>query len=89
MPSKRKLKKNINNLTYDLVSECYTFKFFHPTKDHDKTDTALENIVQLRNELIKRVNNSLEPKNFKKNRTHFRAILKDLSGMVTLMDGIG
>ena len=88
MASKREIKKSINNLTFELATECYTYKFFHPAKDHSKTDTALENIVTLRNSLIQRVNNSLEPKNYKKNRTHFRAIAKDLSVMVTLMDTI-
>ena len=88
MASKRQIKKNINTLTIELATECYTYKFFHPSKDHSKTDTALENIVTLRNVLINRVNNSLEPKNYKKNRTHFRAIAKDLSGMVSLMDSI-
>ncbi len=89
MASRRALKKSINNLTFELVSESYTFKLFHPEKKHDKTDQTMQNLVQMRNNLINKINNPMEKQNFKKNRKHFRSIVKELNTMVSLMDNIG
>jgi hypothetical protein len=88
MASKRNLKRNINNLTFELVSECYTYKYFHPEKSHEQIDKALEDIVNSRNDLINRVNNPLHKEDFRKNRTHFRLIAKDMKNMLSLMDNI-
>lgn len=89
MASRRALKKSINNLTFELVSECYTFKLFHPEKKHDKTDETMQNLVQMRNVLINKINNVIDKHDYKKNRKHFRGIVKELNTMVTLMDSIG
>ena len=89
MASKRDLKKSINNLTFELVSECFSYKYFHPKKKHQKTDATLENLVKTRNELIQKVNHPLEKENYKKNRAYFREVIKDMNGMVSLMDSIG
>jgi hypothetical protein len=89
MASKRQLKKSINNLTFTLVSECFSYKVFHPKKKHNKTDAALENIVKTRNDLIQRSNHPTDKKDYKKNRTYFQEITKDMKAMVSLMDDIG
>jgi shikimate kinase len=89
MASKRDVKKSINNLTFELVSECFSYKYFHPKKKHDKTDAALENLVKTRNELIQKVNHPVDTKDHKKNRSYFREIIKDMNKMVSLMDDIG
>ena len=89
MASKRDLKKSINDLTFELVSECYTFKHFHPEKNHEKTDEATEKILDERNALINKVNNPMDTADFKKNRNHFRKIRKRLAEMEKLMDGLG
>ena len=89
MASRRNLKKSINNLTFELVSECLTYKHFHKDKKHDKTDKAMENVVSKRNELIDKVNHPIEKADYKKNRIYYRAIIKDMNDMVTFMDKIG
>jgi len=89
MASRRNLKKSINNLTFELVSECLTYKHFHKDKKHDKTDKAMENVVSKRNELIDKVNHPIEKADYKKNRNYYRVIIKDMNDMVTFMDKIG
>jgi hypothetical protein len=89
MASRRALKKSINNLTFELVSECHTFKLFHPEKKHEKTNQTMQNLVQMRNGLINKINNPMEKHDFKKNRKHFNGIVKELNTMVSLMDNIG
>jgi hypothetical protein len=88
MASRRNLKKSINNLTFELVSECLTYRHFHKEKNHSKTDKIMEDLVTKRNELIMKVNNPMEKQDYKKNRSFYRKIIKDLNGMVTLMDGL-
>jgi hypothetical protein len=89
MASKRSLKKSINNLTFELVSECYSFKLFHPEKKHDKTDQAMQNLVLMRNNLIEKVNHPVEKHDFKKNRAHYREITKGFDKMIAFMDDMG
>jgi hypothetical protein len=86
MASKRILKKSINKLTSELISECFSYKYFHPKKKHTKTDAAMENLIKTRNDLINRVNNPVEKEDYKKNLAHYREIVKDLKNMVSLMD---
>ena len=89
MASRRSLKKSINNLTFELVSECYTFKLFHPEKKHDKTNQTMQDLVHMHNVLINKINNVIDKFDYKKNRKHFRGIVKELNSMVSLMDNIG
>jgi hypothetical protein len=88
MASKRKLKKNINRLTYELISECFSYKYFHPEKKQDKTDAIMASLVKTRNGLIDKVNHPVDEKEYKKNRAHYREVIKDLKDMVSLMDKI-
>ena len=89
MASRRNLKKSINNLTFELVSECYSYKLFHPEKKHDKTNAAMEKLIDTRNTLINKVNHPKDKADYKKNRTYYRAIVEDLNKMVSVMDKIG
>jgi shikimate kinase len=89
MASKRDLKKSINNLTFELVSECFSYKSFHPKKKHTKTDTALENLIKTRNDLIQRVNHPVDKEDYKKNRAYLKEVIKDMNNMVSVMDNIG
>ena len=89
MASKRDLKKSINNLTFELVSECFSYKYFHPKKKNAKTDTTLENLIKTRNDLIHRVNHPVDKEDYKKNRAYLKEVIKDMNNMVSLMDNIG
>lgn len=88
MASKRDLKKSINNLTYELVSECYTFKHFHPEKNHEQTDLITDKILDERNVLINKVNNPIDTTHYKKNKEHFQKIRKKMSEMIKIMEGL-
>ncbi|MDP4207875.1 MAG: hypothetical protein Q8928_03565 [Bacteroidota bacterium] len=89
MASIRSIKKSINDLTFELVSECYSYKLFHPEKLHQDTDVAIDNIIQTRNKLIQKVNNPTEKTDAKKNKVYFKTVTKELADMVLLMDKLG
>ena len=86
MPSKRLLKKNINNLTFDLVSECMVYKFYNTGKKGLNADDAMESLVAKRNELIEKVNHPADTSDFKKNRDYYRTIVAELKKMPEIMD---
>jgi hypothetical protein len=88
MASRRILKRNINSLTYELISECFSYKYFHPKSKHTKTDAAMENLLKTRNDLINKINNPANKEDYKKNRAFYREVVKEMKGMVSLMDKI-
>lgn len=87
MASKRDFKKSINNLTFELISECYTYKYFHPEKSEAKVDTVIEKIVQDRNQLIAKTNN-LPVKGKKEISKYFQELKSELKKLVNKMDGL-
>jgi hypothetical protein len=89
MASRKDLKQGINNLTFELISECYTYILFHPEKEHEKTNAAMQVLVDTRNTLVDKINNPTDAKDYKKNRAFFRAIVKDMNNMVSVMDNLG
>lgn len=89
MASKRDLKKSVNNLTFELVSECLAYKHFHKAKKEDKTEKIMEDLVAKRNELISKINHPSEKADYKKNRTYHRQIITEMNQMVSLMDKLG
>jgi len=84
------LKKEINYFTMELISECYTYMHFHPEESDEKVNSVVADLVNLRNELIARVNNPEEIDNHKSLKAHYKKILKDLYEKgVSLMDKLG
>lgn len=88
MASIKKLKDEINYLTYDLISECFSFKNFHPEKNKE-ADEVIREIIRLRNELISRANHPEGGDEPLKLKAHFRRIWLDLGKLVSLVDGLG
>ena len=88
MASIKELKDDINLLTYDLISECFTFKIYHPEKN-SAADKAISEIVKLRNELIHKVNNPQDKDDPKKLKAHFNKIRADIGKLVKLVEGLG
>ena len=89
MASKKKLKKGINNLTYELISECLTFKHFHPEVESEKVDAVMYKIIATRNDLVERINNPNGKDNVKINRKHYNSIQQDMRLLVDTMDELG
>ena len=88
MASKRAIKKNINDLTGELLNECFVFNSFHPeTKPKLVTETMWA-LVHTRNELITRINRKipLETRNKKSIRSKYKTLKTDMAGMPCLMD---
>ena len=78
MANKRNIKKDIDFLVYEIVSDCYTFKYLFPDKDHKDADKVVKEAIDFRNELFMRVNHP-DGKNDKKLvKAHYKKINEDL-----------
>ena len=88
MASKRTVKKYINNLTGELLNECFAFNSFHPeTKPKLVTETMWA-LVHTRNELITRINRKIpvEKRDKQYIRSTYKTLKNDMVGMTGLMN---
>ncbi len=78
MPSVRRLKKDIDSLIFEVISDCFTFGTLHPEEKVEEVSGIIADAVSLRNDLIRRTNNPAGGEDPKSTRVHFRMIEKDL-----------
>lgn len=86
MASKRILKKDINYLTYELLTECFTYQFFHKESKPESISEIASGILENRNDLISRINHIDGKDNPKLVKAHFNKIRKDFENSVTSLE---
>lgn len=57
MASIKNLKKDVDAVIFELVSDCYTYKFLFPDKNNEKVEQLINETLVLRNNLISKINN--------------------------------
>ncbi len=77
MASLRKLKRDIDFLVEEIVSDSYLTMYFHPDKKDQAVD-IIQKAVELRNDLFQRANNPVEKNNPHLVRKHYRQIRLDM-----------
>jgi hypothetical protein len=78
MASKRDLKKDIDYLVYELLSDCFIYSDMHPEKENEALSLIISDAVNLRNDLIARVNNPDGKDNPKIIKAFYKSVEKDL-----------
>jgi len=78
MASIRELKKDINVLTYDLLTKCYVLKEYESGILNEQFDEVISKIVLLRNDLILRTNHPETDAESRNLKAHYRKIKEDL-----------
>ena len=78
MASRRELKKDIDYLTYEVISDCYTYMNLYHEKNDDAVIKIINETVEMRNDLIIRVNHPDGKDNPKLVKDHFKQIRVDL-----------
>lgn len=73
MASIRHIKKDIDYLVSEVVSDCCTFMYLYPEKKQEEALAIINEAIELRNNLIERVNH---PEG--KAKLYYKAIFKDL-----------
>jgi hypothetical protein len=79
MASLRDLKKDIDYLIYEVISDCFVFQGIHPDHKSDELSAIISDAVNLRNDLIARVNNPDGKDNPKIVKGYYQAVKKDLT----------
>jgi hypothetical protein len=79
MANKRELKKDIDYLVYEVVSDCFTVMSVKPEGDRgDKLSGVIADAIKLRNDLFARVNHPDGKDNPSLVKKHFTSIRVDL-----------
>lgn len=86
MASIRILKKDINILTFDMLTECYTYKYYDDGVEDNKFDDVIKKIVYLRNDLILRTNHPESNADSPSLKAHYRKIREDLYELTRVIE---
>ncbi len=79
MANVRELKKNINNLCFDVISECVIFKKYSSSNYVEHLQAIASDAISLRNELIFKANHSPFYKDKKATKAYYRNIVEELT----------
>jgi len=82
MASIRNIKKDVDYLVGEVISDCYTYLFIHDEKNKEKVFEIIEGVVDKRNDLIQRINNPEKGIDKKQKKEYFKTIFNDLLKMV-------
>jgi hypothetical protein len=78
MASLRDLKKDIDYLIFEVISDCFAYSNLHPENITDELTALIADAVAFRNDLIARVNNPDGKNNPKIVKAYYKAVSKDL-----------
>lgn len=84
MASVKSIKKDIEYLVEEVVTDCYLALYFHPEK-RDEIIAIMEKAVDLRNELIARANNPEEKNNRSLVKKHYAQLRRDMFASIDEM----
>lgn len=78
MASVRELKKDIDYLVFEVISDCFVYSNIHPENKSDELSALISEAVEFRNDLIARVNNPDGKDNPKIVKAYYKSVEKDL-----------
>ena len=78
MASVRELKKDIDYLVFEVISDCFVYSNIHPDNKSDELSKLISDAVEFRNDLIARVNNPDGKDNPKIVKAYYKTVEKDL-----------
>jgi len=78
MASVRELKKDVDNLIFELISDCFVYGGVHFDNNADEVSEIISDAVSLRNDLITRINHPVKNDDHKAVKSHYRLVKRDL-----------
>ncbi len=78
MASIKKIKKDIDYLFYELISDCFTFASVNPMESDEELSALISEAVQKRNEFVVRANNPDGKETPALVRAHYQKLNTDL-----------
>ena len=74
MASKRNLKKDIDNLIYEIVADCYSYMELYPQADHKPVKEMAEKAFDLQDDTLTKINMHKGSEDSKETRKFFNEI---------------
>lgn len=87
MASVKNLKKDIDNLIFEVISDCFIYTGLNPDSKTEDVSGIITDAVSLRNDLIARVNNPEGKDNPKIIKKFYQTIKADLLAGVDQLCG--
>ena len=78
MANIRTLKKEINQLTNELVSDCLTYLDLHPGENRNEVGKIISDTLTIRNEIIEKLNQPKDKENSKLLKKHYKKLAEKL-----------
>jgi hypothetical protein len=78
MASVKNLKKDIDFLFFEFISDCFLFTSLHTGEKRTEVQNLIEEAVAMRNEFIDRVNHPAGKDNPALVKTYYKTVSKDL-----------
>lgn len=85
MATVRGIKRDIDYLTNEVISDCYMALYFNPESKRDEIVAVIEEAVDFRNDMITRANHPADKKNKSLVKKHYAQMRRD---MMTRIDGM-
>ncbi|HPD96101.1 MAG: hypothetical protein H6537_10115 [Bacteroidales bacterium] len=77
MAKRRVLKKDVDFLVSEVVSDCYTFMMFNGDKSHDEAIKVIESALDKRNEAYKKISSRVKHENPKEVKKYYKQIQQE------------
>lgn len=77
MASIKRLKKDIDYLTFSVIADCFNYSIV-TGKNNEQVSEIVRDIIATRNDLFDRVHGAKRLEDKKEIRNYFKAIFKDL-----------
>lgn len=88
MASRRNFKKDLNFITWELISECLVYQILHPEVPDEKIMQAIEEIAEKHNELLALVNAPENRHDRALAKKNYLAVRKGFLDMVQIINAL-
>ncbi|MQY80517.1 MAG: hypothetical protein GH151_15250 [Bacteroidetes bacterium] len=78
MASIRNFKKEVNQLTNEVISDCFIYLDLHPGENRNEVGKIISDTVKIRNEIIEKLNHPKDKENSKLLKKHYKKLAEKL-----------
>jgi hypothetical protein len=89
MANIKRIKKEVKQITQDLVNECLTYQHFHPDVKPEKVNSVISDIIKKSNDIIYKINHIRSEKDVNPKK-YYRDIIKEVNEkLIPVLDKLG
>ncbi len=90
MANIKRLKKEVKEITQELINECLAFQHFHPDVKSEKINAVIRDIINKSSDIINRINHLKKEKDDVRPKKYFSDIIRDINQkLIPALDKLG